>query len=309
MSLTLVEAAKLYSGDPLRSAIIELYARSSDILRVLPFQNISGSALRYNQEQTLPGIGFRGVNEAFTESTGIINPITEPLVIAGGDLDVDNFILDTMGEPQRAIHEAMKMKALALSWTKTFIKGSQATAPREFDGLQVRIAGNQLIAAGATSGGNALTLAHMDEAIDACENPTHILMNKTMRRRFSVAARTSTVAGDLRWEKNDFGQQVAYYNDLPIIIVDQDNTGTDILAFDETGSGGGTAQCTSVYVLSLGDGMLTGIQGMDPDARDLGELQTKSAKRTRVEWYSGIAVFHPKAAVRIYGITDAAITA
>ena len=82
MALTLVEASKLYAGDPLRSAIIELYARNSDILRVLPFDEIMGNAYRYNREQTLPGIGFRGINEAYTESTGILNPITEPLVIA-----------------------------------------------------------------------------------------------------------------------------------------------------------------------------------------------------------------------------------
>ena len=309
MSLTLVEAAKLYQGDPLRSAIIELYARSSDILRVLPFQNINGSALRYNQEQTLPGIGFRGINEAYDESTGIVNPVTEPLVIAGGDLDVDNFLIDTMGESQRSVHEAMKMKALALAWTKTFIKGNQATDPKEFDGLQTRISGNQLITAGATAGGTALSLAKMDEAIDACEDPTHIMMSKAMRRKFSVAARTSSVAGDLQWEKDDFGRQVAIYNDLPIVIVDEDNTGTQILGFNEACSGGGANTGTSLYIVSLGDGKLSGIQGNSPDVRDLGELQTKSAKRTRVEWYSGIAVFHPQAAVRLYSIANSAITA
>ena len=40
MALTLVEASKLYAGDPLRSAIIELYARNSDILMYLPFEDI-----------------------------------------------------------------------------------------------------------------------------------------------------------------------------------------------------------------------------------------------------------------------------
>lgn len=309
MSLTLVEAAKLYPGDPLRSAIIELYAKSSDILRVLPFQTINGSALRYNQEQTLPGIGFRGINEAYLESTGIVNPITEPLVIAGGDLDVDNFLIDTMGQSQRSVHETMKMKALALAWTKTFIKGDQATDPKEFDGLQTRITGSQLVPAGSTANGDALSLAIMDAAIDACESPTHIIMSKAMRRKFSVAARISTVGGDLQWQKDDFGRQVAIYNDLPIIIADEDNTGTAILGFNEVCPGGGTLTGTSLYIVSLGDGKLQGIQNGNPDVRDLGELQTKSAKRTRVEWYNGIAVFHPKAAVRIWGISNAAIVA
>ena len=100
MALTLIEAAK-QTDDLVRQAIIELYASSSEILRVLPFEGIPGNALRYNREETLPGIGFRGINEGYTESTGILNPITETLTIAGGDLDVDKFIIDTMGMDQR----------------------------------------------------------------------------------------------------------------------------------------------------------------------------------------------------------------
>ena len=40
MALTLVEAAKLETGDVVRQAIIELYAGSSDILMNLPFDDI-----------------------------------------------------------------------------------------------------------------------------------------------------------------------------------------------------------------------------------------------------------------------------
>jgi len=127
MALTLVEAAKIYKGDPIRSAIIEQFARSSEVLRTIPIETIQGTAMRYNREESLPGIGFRGVNEAFTEGTGIINPMTEPLVIAGGDLDVDRFIVQRMGEGTRTTHEMMKVKALSLNWTKTFIKGDQTT--------------------------------------------------------------------------------------------------------------------------------------------------------------------------------------
>ena len=62
MALTIVEAAKLNPGDVIRTAIVEMYARNSDILRVLPFDNIAGNALKYNREDILPGVGFRGVD-------------------------------------------------------------------------------------------------------------------------------------------------------------------------------------------------------------------------------------------------------
>lgn len=308
MALTLVEASKLYKGDPVRSAIIELYARNSDVLRILPLQNVEGSAYRYNREQTLPGIGFRGVNEGYTESTGILNPITEPLVISGGDLDVDKFIIDTMGESQRSTHEAMKVKALSLNWTLKFVKGDQTSEPREFDGLQVRCTGNQLIAAGSTANGTPLSLAKLDEVIDAVTDPMYLLMNKGLRRRLTAAARTYTVGGFITYNQDEFGRTQTVYNDLPILIADEDSTGTQILPFTEAATSG-TSTASSLYCISVGDGMLTGLQNQTMQIRDLGELEDKPCYRTRVEWYCGLAVFHGKAAARLYSISNAAVTA
>lgn len=307
MAVTLVEAAKT-SQNPLQSGVIELYARSSDILRTLPFNTIQGNALRYNREETLPGIGFRGVNEAYTESTGVINPVTEPLVICGGDLDVDKFILDTMGMNQRTAQESMKVKALAGRFTKAFIKGDNATEPREFDGLQVRLTGSQKISAGSTPGGTALSLAKLDEAIDAVDMPTHLIMNRTMRRRLSAAARLTTVGGYITYSLDEFGRRVSMYNDLPILVIDQDNTGAEVLQFNEAASAGG-ATATSIYVVSFEEGKLTGIQSGPIRVEDLGELQSKPAMRTRVEWYNGISLWHAKAAARLWSIGDLAVVA
>lgn len=308
MALTLIEAAKMETGDVIRSAVIELYAGSSDVLRVLPFEDIAGNALRYNREGNLPGVGFRGVNEAYTASTGVLNPITEPLVIAGGDLDVDNFILKTMGMGIRARHEAMKVRALALAWTRKFIKGDQATDPREFDGLQTRVVGGQLIAAGATANGTALSLGKLDEAIDQTLNPTHLVMNKAMARRLTVAARTASVGGNITWDKDEFGNRVMAYNGLPILTVDLDGEGSAILPFTEAATSG-TATATSIYAISLGADGVTGIQNGGMDVRDLGELQTAPVWRTRVEWFTGMAVFNGRAATRLWSIADAAVTA
>jgi len=306
MALTLVEAAKLNPGDVIKNAIIELYAGSSDILMNLPFENIAGNAMKYNREGSLPGVGFRGVNEAYTPSTGILNPLTEALVIAGGDLDVDKFIVDTMGANQRAVHEAMKVRALSLAWTQKFIKGDTASDPREFDGLQVRVTGSQVIDAGSPGGGDALSLAKLDQAIDQTLNPTHLIMNKTMGRRLTQAARNYTVGGFITYDKDAFGRRVTRYNDLPILFVDLDNTQAAILGFTEaTASGGATG--TSIYVVSMGDGMLTGIQNGGVDVRDQGELQTAPVYRTRVEWYNGIAIQNGRAATRLRYIADAAI--
>jgi hypothetical protein len=58
------------------------------------------------------------------------------------------------------VHEEMKVKALAAELTRVIIKGDSTSKPREFDGLQNRITGSQLIKAKAsgTDGGDPLSL-------------------------------------------------------------------------------------------------------------------------------------------------------
>jgi hypothetical protein len=263
--------------------------------------------VQYNREGALPGVAFRGVNESYTESTGVVNPITDSVVIAGGDIDVDRFLLQTRGQQQRAVQTEMKIKAIADSWTTKFIKGDSTSDPREFDGLQARLTGNQLIEAGSTNGGDALSLAKLDALIDAVDNPTHLIMSKAMRRRLSAAARLYTVGGYVTYDLDSFGRRVMFYNDLPILVAYSQNGGTEPLGFTEVGSGGATATATSIYCVSFGPGRLGGIQNGSMSVRDLGEQDSKPVFRTRVEWYAGIALWHGRAAARLRGISDAAV--
>jgi len=309
MAVTLVEASKIAMGrgDVLKATIMELYARSSDVLRTLKFENIQGNALLFNREKTLPNVGFRQLNAGYTEGTGTFDKVNEPLVIAGGDLDVDKFFVDTMGGDQRAVQEAGKVKALSLSWTKTFVKGDTSSTEEEFDGLQSRIASGYTVNAGTATVGDALSLAKLDEVIDLCENPTHLLMNKTLRRRLSAAARLSTVGGYITYDLDEFGKRITRYNELPIIIADKDNANDAIMPFTEANPGGGTPASVSIYVLSMEEDGVVGLQNGDMDVRDLGELESKPVFRTRVEWYTTMAILRENSVSRINGIKDAAV--
>jgi hypothetical protein len=314
MALTLLESRKLGAGEVMRNAVIEEYAASSDILRELPFENIDGGAYAYNREDTLPAVGFRGVNEGYAEGTGVINPQVETLSIAGGDLDVDQYIIDTHGPQARSTHEMMKVKALSLRWTREFIKGDSVANPRVFDGLQARVTGTQLMNAGATSGGDQLSLSMLDDVIDLVDMPTHIIMNKKMRNLLSAASRQTSVGGFITYAQNEFGQRVASYGGLPILIADYDNEGAQILGFTEANPGGGSPASTSIYVVSFGASMLTGIQGRSRgqfgvNVRDLGEQDAKPVLRTRIEWNSGFAVLHGRAVARLQGVRSAAVVA
>lgn len=308
-AMNLLEYAKL-EQDPIRRGIIELYPQSSPLLDLLPFMNIQGNAYRYNMEDTLPGVAFRGINEGYTPSPGIINNAVESLVIAGGELDVDRFLIQTAGAGMRSLHEAMKMKALALSMTKAILRGDSSTDPRTIDGLKRRITGSQLIQNGTTTdGGVALSLAALDELIDAVDNPSCLIMNKTLKRRIAVAARNYTISGQLTVSSDNFGRRVTSYNDIPIVVLDKDETGSQLLPFTEASAHGDDSASTSVYCLSFGDDGVVGIQSSPPQVTDLGELQSAPVFRTRVEWYMGLCIFRATAAARLYGIKDAAVTA
>jgi hypothetical protein len=189
-----------------------------------------------------------------------------------------------------------------------FIKGDTASDPREFDGLQIRIVGDQKIAAGSTANGTALSLFVLDAAIDQTLDPTHLIMNKKMARRFTQAARSSTVGGNINFTTNEFGKRIMEYNGLPILTIDLDNTQSQIITNTEACTSG-TATGTSIYCVSMKEGMLHGIQNGDIDVRDLGELQTSPLYRTRVEWYCGIAIQNGRSATRLWSIADSAIVA
>lgn len=306
---TITEYAKSNPGTVLRDGVIKQFAEQSAIISMLPFVTINGNAYAYNREAQLPGIAWRGINESYTESTGAINPQAETLKILGGDADTDIQLIKQFGEGRRAIDVAMKVKALAHSFAASFIEGDQSSNPREIDGLRTRLTGSQKIANGSTDGGDALSLAKLDEAIEAVDNPTAIILPKKLRTRFIKAARSSGVSGNITHDRDEMGARILRYGELPLVVPFESNMGTDFLAFDELGSTGSTATASSLYVVSFGSEGVFGIQNALPEVRDLGEVDDAPAKRTRIEWAPGIVLASAYGAARLYGVTLADIVA
>lgn len=302
--LTLLEAAKLVQ-DPLKRGVIEIFPRTSPVLERLPFFNVNGQAYRYNQEETLPGIAFRGINQSYTEDTGVVNPAVEALYIMGGLSKTDRALVKTQGNVNnlRAIYDGMKAKAAALTYTKKFFVGSNSTDPNEFDGLKVRLTGQQVIDAGSAAGGDALDLDKVDELLDAVQGGADVIFcNKIMRRKISALVRS---AGQSIETVNDsFGRQLTAYAATPIGVIEEDKDGNQILAFDEDDCNGDAASCTSIYAVRFGlVEYVSGLQAGDMDVLDQGLSGTFFT--TLIEWICGLGVFHPKAAARLRGIKNA----
>ena len=304
MSITLLEAAKLVQN-PLQRGVIEIFPRVSPVLERLPFFNVNGQAYVYNQEETLPGVAFRGINATYTESTGVVNPVTERLYVLGGISAVDRALVKTQGNVNnlRATYDGMKAKAVALEFTKKFFKGSSETDPNEFDGLEERLTGGQVINAGNTSGGDALTTDKLDELIDSVQgSPDVLFMNKALRRKVNALVRESAQATEA--VSDAFGRRLFSYAGIPIAVIEEDKDGNLILPFTEENPGSGTAASTSIYAVRFGAAeWVSGLQAGAMDVEDLGLNSTKY--ETLIEWICGMGVFHPKAAARLRGIKNA----
>lgn len=302
--LTLLEAAKLVT-DPLKKGVISIFPRVSPVLERLPFFDVNGQAYKYNQEKTLPGIAFRGINESYTADTGVVNPAVEQLFIMGGLSKVDRALVKTQGNVNnlRAIYDGMKAKAAALTYTLKFFKGDNASDPNEFTGMEKRLTGAQVIDAGATAGGNALTLDKLDEMLDAVQgSPDVIFCNKTLRRKINALMRA---AGQATEPISDaFGRQIQSYGGVAIGVIEEDKDGNLILPFDEADSKGDAASCSSIYACRFGLAeYVSGLQAGNMDVLDQG--LTGVHYNTLIEWICGLGVFHPKAAARLRGIKNA----
>lgn len=313
MAVTLAQAATLSQND-LQRGVIETFIIESAVMDRIPFMEISGNAFAYNTEATLPGVEFRAVNAAYSESTGTVNQATESLVILGGDADVDTFIVQTRGNlnDQRAVQTRLKVKAAVYKFQDAFINGDTAVDANSFDGLKKRLTGAQVIATaanglpvlGADDAARHAFLDKLDEAIAAVKNPAAIYMNSMIKAKLRSSARRLTMYDQTR---DSFGRLIESYNGLPLLDIGKKADGSLILPQTETQGTSNVA--SSIYVVGFGqdetDGGVTGLTNGGVQVKDLGEIDAKPVYRTRIEFFVGLGVFSGMAASRLTGVLNA----
>jgi hypothetical protein len=299
--LTLTE--QNLSSDTLQRGVVSIFAQTSPVIELLPFMTIAGNSYQYNQEETLPNVDFRKVGDGYTPSSGTVKQKQESLMILGGDVDVDKFVAQTLGNinNQRAVQTNLKSKAIAKTFSQVFFKGdnSKPETPLVFNGLDVRIANNgQELVAGTN--GATLTLEMLHELLDMVEGGADVLfMSKAMRREMQKLLEHQSHY--IQVGKDNFGRPIEYFGDVQIRTLDE-----DIIGFNETigdPANGGKVDSGSIYAVKFGaQEAISGLTNGGVQVYDLGEIDAKPVYRTRIEFYCGLADFHPKAAARLKGI-------
>ena len=294
MAITKTEAAKL-SNDMLVRGVIETVVKESAVLSYLPFMQVVGNSITYNREATMPAANFYIPGDTWVEGTPTFTQHTAQLTILGGDADVDNFLQNTYADSNDIEAEviANRAKSIAHGFSDSFFNGDSSVNAKSFDGLHKMIPVGQTLLAGAN--GAALTLGMMDELIDKVKpgKPDMLFMSKRTRRKLKDLRRSSGTV--LETGVNQFGQQIEYYDGIPLVV--------DDFISDARSLGAGN-NLSTIYAVRYGQGAgVMGLEHGEVTIKRVGELETKDAVRTRIKWYCGLALFNALGAAKLEGIS------
>jgi hypothetical protein len=300
MPLLQAEAEKL-SNNTLEQGVIEEIIVRDAMFALLPFTRINSKALVYNREATLPGADWLSPGDTVNEEAATFEEVVAKLRILAGDVDVDNFLRETMSDTndQLATQIAAKSKGLKTKFHICLAQGDATANAKQFDGLPNLVTSDQTIIAGAN--GAPLTLALLDQLKHqvVLGADAFIMRAGTERALKQLMRAAGGTTPPMIQIPNFNGAPVLGFDGVPCII-------NDYLAGNETQ--GSNANTCSIYAVRFNenDG-LHGLYGGDTAGvrvEEVGTVQNKDAQRIRLKWYVSLALKSTLSIARLKGITN-----
>jgi hypothetical protein len=309
MAITLVQGAKL-SNDVVLHGILDLVIKAHDLFEYLLWDELVGTAFTKVTMVTEPTVAHILPTESTSEDTGDWTSSAVGLKIAIGDADIDQFMERSYSNVQDLKTAVLqkKMKALLDKMGYMSIYGCEATYLGLAGDTRYPVGLRKLIGADAASGnvmaagaaGAALTLDMLDQLIDMVQggSPTHLLMNKALRRKIKALARAAGT--NLTVQEGKLGQAVEMYGTAKICISDHMLQTHIVATSAETAITGGA--CGTIYALRLDeDGFRGRINGGGIMHNSIGQLETKDAERERFKAYYNYDVLNPISCAALIG--------
>ncbi len=288
-SITLAESA-LLSQDELIVGIIEEVITVNKMYQVLPFLPIEGNSLAYNREDVLGDVQVAGVGDSVTaKAAATFTQVNSNLTTIIGDAEVNGLIQATRSnkQDQTAAQVASKAKSAGRQFQDMLINGSGMS--NEFDGL-LNLAVRQ-----ATTGANGSSLSFeilddlMDQVTDKDGQVDYFTMPARTMRSYNSLLRALGGASINEVVDMPDGSTVPGYRGVPIFR-------NDWIPTDQTKSAG--TNCTTIFAGTWDDGsQMHGLSGLTAQnaagivIEDVGIMEAKDNRITRVKWYCGLALF------------------
>ena len=270
MPVTLAQA-KVGMADKIDQTVVDEFRRNSLLLDRLVFDNAispgtGGSTLSYGyiQLKTPSTAAIRTINSEYTPGEAEREEKTSKAVIIGGSFQIDRVLIGTSGAVDELGFQASeKIKATANEFHNLVINGDHTQNSKEFDGLNKLLTGTETE---LTSAVDVSTSALMDsnynallDEVDAFitklgDTPTMLLMNEDLLTKMRSAARR---AGYHRAERDEFGRQVEFYNNIAMVDVGKYYNGSsteNVIKTDNDGK-------TDMYAVKIG---LDAFHGISP---------------------------------------------
>lgn len=310
MPVTLAEARKNVQDD-LQMGVIDEFRKSNWILDHITFDDCvsptGGGATptyAYTRLLTQPTAAFRAINTEYTPSEVTKQRFTTDIKVFGGSYEIDRVIADMGGIVSEVqLQQSQKIKAAQALFNDTFINGDSATNANAFDGLDKAVTGSStefnasgsaidLSTSAAITSNYQAFLDMLDEFLMMLDGtPSFLAGNTKMIAKLRACARRASM---YQVTKNDWGQQVESYGNIPFIdMLAKPGTNNDVIATD------GTTGTTSLYVGRLGlDGLhAVSFAGVAPVKTWLPDYSTAGAvKKGEVEMNAAIVLKTTKAA-------------
>ena len=324
--MSLVEAAKAEAPST-KTGYIGIYANAYQPNYVAPVQK-SGRVWDWTVEDSLPHTGSsssRAIGSDFDATQANFKPYESKVKAYGGKIKVDRYIKYNMPESMPRQQES-QIKAFARS---AFIDTFEGTGGSAMRGIRHWLGGdattysalaiapgyeNQIVSAGATSGGVAISLDMLDEAIskvDVRPGKTFIYANFVLVRGIQKLNRGNVSAGhNVVFDPSQIGTFSMVYDNIPIVQT-TDGKNADLLSTTEYDYSNGVQTTMSLYIVTWDDDAATyfstnpqGISGVPLPILD-NDGDGSNYQYERFEFYVGFVPQIPRSVVRLMNLKNA----
>ena len=312
MAITLADVQVNFQ-DHLYPEVIDEFRKNSFLLDSMIFDDAvsptgGGATMTYayNRVLTQATAATRAINSEYTAQEAKKKRYTVDLKVMGGSFQIDRVLAATGGivdEVQFQLNQ--KIKATQAAFSDMVINGDITKDANGFDGLSKALtggateinAGIDLSTADKVTTNYMAFLDMLDEMIAAMDGaPTALMGNGAMMAKVRAAARRASM---YQTNKDNWGQQVEYYGNVPLIDLGAKAGSNDPIVATESGK-------TSLYAVRIGlDGFHgVSVAGQSPIKTWLPDFNTAGAvKKGEVELVAAVALKNSRAAAVLRNVT------
>lgn len=300
--------------DHLWGRVIDEFRKNNFLLDNMPFDDAisptgGGATMTYtyNRVTTQATAATRAINTEYTAQEAKKKRFAVDLKVFGGSFAIDRVLAGTGGiENEVTFQLNQKIKATQATFSDMVINGDSAKDANGFDGLDKAIKGTATDVDGSaldlSTTASITTNYHafldlLDEMLSTMDGkPTALLGNGAMIAKIRAAARRASM---YQTTKDNWGQNVEYYGDIPLINLGAKAGSNDpIIATDNLG-------LTNLYAVRLAEDGFHGVSmaGQSPIRTWLPDFTTAGAvKKGEVEMVAAVALKDTKAAAVLRGV-------